>query len=115
MIKMLQQIAGAAEPCQEGGQGTEIKPRRLMSARATGVRNVHVRPADMQMRQVQVRQVKMHGARQQCQRAQREPYQKTDEIEISPGHDRLFGLRAPAAGLSTSSRRSASPEFSRIF
>src|SRR6185295_17146189 len=58
--------------------------------------------------QVQVGQVEMHTAGQERDCAQTETDQKTDEIQIRPGHDRLLGV------FSTSINRSQRPGFSRM-
>jgi len=73
---MLQQIAGAAEPCQKRRECAHIEPRRaLPAARAVRV------PQMNSMIEMQVRQVQVHAAGQERQHAHAEPHQKTDQIK----------------------------------
>ena len=77
--------------------------------------SVRVRHVNAVMK-MQMRQMQVHAAGQKRQRAQAEPDEETNEVEIRPGHERLLGLRSGdgAGAFSTSISRSASPGFSRI-
>jgi hypothetical protein len=74
---VLQQIAGAAEPCQKGRERAHIEPRRaaLPAARAVRVPQMNA------MIEMQVRQMQMYAAGQERQHAHAEAHQKTDQIK----------------------------------
>src|SRR5262249_7486119 len=91
-----QDVAGAAEPCEKRHDRRRVEPRHLRSgakrpslsccAMSAAVRAVQRTAVRWQMRMK--RQVNMHmnGAHQKCQDAEREPHQKTEEIETCESH-----------------------------
>src|SRR5205823_11304480 len=66
---------------------------------------------------MKVRHMQMHSAAQKHHQAQEESHHKTDQIKISPSHERPPFLPCPlvpACGFNASSNLSASPGVSKI-
>src|ERR1041385_7908098 len=132
----VEQIAGAAEPGEEDGDGREVEPGRIavsmaMTDSVSMAEVKSVMQIEVQVRQMNVRHVQASG--QERNQAEEEAGQEADEIEVRPGHKVLrtgsgagdrrpemrsaffpFCTGAGAGGFRTSIRRSARPGFSRM-
>src|ERR1051326_4774192 len=77
--KPRQQVTGAAEPCEECGQSSEIEWPELAGARRRMAMRVGAE-FEMDVGQMQMRACE-HG-----EQAQNKPEREADQVEIGPGH-----------------------------
>src|SRR5690242_10315347 len=120
-----QEIACPPKPGKQCGQCHQVEGRDVsatggatdtgMPSRAMPMKRMQ--PMSVQSGQVNVDVRESHSSGDEHQNAQEESHDKTDQIKISPGHDRppfLLCPLVPAGGFNASSNLSASPGVSKI-